>query len=230
MKIKKIIAAVAAAAMALSMSVVNAFAIDLDAEYPGAWAASKSIPKSEFDAIGGDVKVVLTVETKAPLIGDGNFLAKPMNIDVSWDAVTDRLTSDTAIAKTDGFFVFDATQATNTVEFVVPADLIAEFGDNGLAFQVSDVIIKSAELSAGTPEGEIRRVTEDQSALIMQGQSYEEATGAAAPAEEAPAEEAPAADDGAATTPAATGNTSAAVMVSVMALAGVAAVATKKRK
>ena len=217
MKLKKIIAAVAATAMTLSMAAVNAFAIDLDSEYPGAWAASKSIPKSEFDAIGGDVKVTVTVEAKEPLIGTHNHLAKPMNIDVSWDAITDRLTSDTAIAKGDGFFVIAENQ--NTLEFVVPADLIAEMGDNGLAFQVCDVIIKSAELSSGSPVGDVKRVTEDQSEDIMLGKSYAEVTGDTS---------APAADSN--TPSATTGNAPIAVMVSVMAVAGAAAVASRKRK
>ena len=99
MKIKKIVAAIAAAAMAVSMVAVNAFAatVTLDSEYPGGWAASKGIPKSEFEAIGGDVKVVLTVEVKEPLVGEHNHLAKPMNMCVNWDAITDGLTSDTAI-------------------------------------------------------------------------------------------------------------------------------------
>ena len=219
MKIKKILAAVAAAAMTLSLAAVNAFAaVELDSEYPGAWGASKGIPKSEFDAIGGDVKVVLTVETKEPLIGTHNHLAKPFNVAISWDAITDRLTSDTAIAKGDGFFVFADGQTS--LEFVVPADLIAEFGDDGLMFQVCDVIIKSAELSAASPEGDVKRITEDQSEGIMAGQSYEEVTGAAAPA--------PAADS--TTTSATTGNVPAAAMAAVMAVAGVAVVASRKRK
>lgn len=263
MKFRKVLAAVAAAAVAVSMTAINAFAatVTLDSEYPGAWGASKTIPKSEFAAVGGDVKVVLTVETKDPLIGNHNHLAKPMNICVSWDQITDTLTSDTAIAKGDGFFVF--AEGQTTLEFVVPESVWQSFkgyddadgnedeSTAGLAFQVCDVIIKSAELSAGSPQGDIRRVDEAQSSDIMDGMSYEEATGAAAPAdndtasaeadEASDAEEAPAATTDAATTDAApapavtttsasTGNVPAAVMVSVMAVAGAAALAAKKRK
>lgn len=218
MKLRKIAAVVAAAAVAVSMTVFNAFAatVALDSEYPGAWAASKSIPKSEFDAIGGDVKVVLTVEVKDPLVGDHNHLAKPMNVDVSWDAITDKLQSDTAIAKEDGFFVF--AEGQTSLEFVVPADVYAEFLDNGLAFQVSDVIIKSADLSAAdAAQGAVKRVSEDQSGDIMSGKSYEEVTGGA-----------PAADTGA-TTSASTGNVPAMAMIAVMAVAGTAAVISKRK-
>ena len=214
MKISKIFAAVAAAAIAVSMVAVNVFAgtVELDSDYPGAWKAGKFIPKSEFEAVGGDVKVVLTVETKEPVMGQHNHLAVPM--DSSWNRVTDRLTSDTAIAKNDGFFVFADGQTS--IEFVVPADLIAEFDDNGLGFQVSDVIIKSAELSEGTPQSAIRRVEDAESEGIMAGQSYEEVKGAAA-------------SDGD-TTSTGTGNVPAAAMLAVMAVAGTAVVASRKRK
>ena len=246
MKFRKVLAAVAAAAVAVSMTAINAFAeVTLDSEYPGGWAASKGIPKSEFEAIGGDVKVVLTVEMKEPLVGTHNHLAKPMNMCVSWDAITDGLTSDTAVRKSDGFFVFADGQTS--LEFVVPESVWSEFkgyvdaeGNEdesaGLYFQVNDVIIKSAELSAGAPQGAMKVVDEAQATDIMDGKSVD-----AAPADdaaEAPADEAPAADaatdapaaDTAVTTPAATGNVSAAVMISVMAVAGAAAVVAKKRK
>ncbi|MDE7280007.1 MAG: hypothetical protein K2N26_09825 [Oscillospiraceae bacterium] len=262
MKFRKVLAAVAAAAVAVSMTAINAFAaVTLDSEYPGGWGASKGIPKAEFEAIGGDVKVVLTVETKDPLVGTHNHLAKPMNMCVSWDAITDGLTSDTAIRKGDGFLVF--AEGQTTVEFVVPESVWSEFkgyvdaeGNEdesaGLYFQVNDVIIKSAELSAGSPQGAMKVVDEAQASDIMDGKSYEEATGAAPAADAAPADEAPVADeasatveapvettndapaapvaDTAATTSAATGNVPAAVMVSVMAVAGAAVIAAKKRK
>ena len=256
MKLKKIVAAIAAAAMAVSMTAISAFAatVELDTEYPGAWGASKTIPKSEFAAVGGDVKVVLTVETKKPPIGAPNYLAKPMNMCVSWDQITDSLLSDTAIAKNDGFFVF--AEGQTSLEFVVPESVWSEFkgyvdaatgeedGSACLAFQTKDVIIKSAELSAadGT-QGAIRRVDEEQSAYIMEGKSYEEATGGAAkeapaeteaaPAETeaAPAEtEAAPAVENTSTTAPATGNASAAAIVTVMAVAGAAALISKKRK
>lgn len=234
MKLKKVIAAIAAAAMAVSMVAVNAFAatVTLDSEYPGGWAASKGIPKSEFEAIGGDVKVVLTVEVKEPLVGEHNHLAKPMNMCVSWDAITDGLKSDSAIRKGDGFIVFADGQTT--CEFVVPESVWSEFkgyvdaeGNEdesaGLYFQVNDVIIKSAELSAAdAAQGDFMTVAEDESKNVMDGTLKRDA---AAPAADTSA---PAADS--TTTSTATGNVPAAVMISVMAVAGAVAVATKKRK
>lgn len=262
MNMKKLMAAFTAASMAVTMSAVSAFAatVTLNSEYTGAWSASATIPKAEFEAIGGDVKVVLEVERKDPLVGEGNYLLKPMNICVSWDAITDQLTSDTAIAKTDGFFVVG--KDVTSVEFVVPESTWSEFkgyvddeGNEdesaGLAFQVNDVIIKSAELSAGEPEAEIKRVTEEESAEIMKnGVAVDEAVADEATEEvvedaaadetvaddaaveevtEAAAEvtEAPAADT--TTAPAATGNTAAASIAIVMVAAGAAALISKRK-
>lgn len=262
MNMKKLMAAFTAASMAVTMSAVSAFAatVTLNSEYTGAWSASATIPKAEFEAIGGDVKVVLEVERKDPLVGEGNYLLKPMNICVSWDAITDQLTSDTAIAKTDGFFVVG--KDVTSVEFVVPESTWSEFkgyvddeGNEdesaGLAFQVNDVIIKSAELSAGEPEAEIKRVTEEESAEIMKnGVAVDEAAADEATEEvvedaaadetvaddaaveevtEAAAEvtEAPAADT--TTAPAATGNTAAASIAIVMVAAGAAALISKRK-
>lgn len=217
MNFKKIVSAVAAAAIAVSTLAVSAFAstVALNSEYTGGWSASATIPKSEFAAIGGDVKVVLEVERKDPLVGDGNYLLKPMNICVSWDAITDQLTSDTAIRKGDGFIVVG--KDVTSIEFVVPESCWSTFvdyeggdgADAGLAFQVNDVIIKSAELSSGSTEGAMVVVSEEESAEIMKN-------GVPAATTE--------------TTSTETGNTSSVVIVSVMALAGVAAVASKKRK
>ena len=241
MNFKKIIASVAAAAVAVSTLAVRAFAatVTLNSEYTGGWSQSALIPKSEFEAIGGDVKVVLEVERHDPLVGDGNYLLKPMNAAESWDAITDQLSSDTAIRKGDGFIVVG--KDVTSVEFVVPEatwqsfhgyinDGVEDETSSGLSFQVNDVIIKSAELSAGSPEGEFTVVDEATSADIMKnGVPAADTAATDDAAADTTTEDAPAADT-AATTATATGNTSAAVIVSVMAVAGAAAIAAKKRK
>ena len=270
MKMKKIVAAIAAAAVAATMTAVNAFAATVSfGMYPGDWGATSVIPKAEFAAIGGDVKVVLDVEQKKPLVGDTNSLLKPMNVCVSWDQITwTGLTSDTAYAKGDGFIVVPA--GTTSIEFVVPESVWSTFVDYeggeseqaGMAFQVCHVNIKSATLSAGAAQGEFKKVTEEESGELIKngsiGAAAEEAPAEEAPAEEAPAaeeatteeapaaeettEEAPAAEEEVAveveaetapapetsTAPAATGNAPVAAIAVVMALAGAAAVASKK--
>lgn len=282
MNVKKLLCSLAAAAVAVSMMAVNVFAVtvDLDSEYPGPWKAGKCIPKADLEALGGDVKVVLTVEIKEPLVGEHLHHLRPIDHDTSWVGFTTSLQSDTAYAmESDGNFVLADGQTT--VEFIIPADIISSLADGGLGFMVCNVIVKSADISkADAPQGAIKLVTKEEGEQITLGTygaesaeteaAPEETTAApeetaaaseepvAVPADEneediavddidedevsAPAEtEAPAAEpapveisapaaDTAVTTPAATGNASAAVMISVMAAAGAAAIAAKKRK
>ncbi len=227
MKIKKIVAAIAAAAMAVSMVAVNAFAaVQLDAEYPGGWSLSKGIPQSEFEAIGGDVKVVLDVVVKEPLVGEHNHLARPMGSD--WTQL-EGCKGSTIIAKADGFIAIADTQTK--LEIVVPEatwkglkGYAEDNSDAAFCFQVNDVYFTSAELSpADGTEQDYMIIEEEDAKKVMEGELTRDA--AAAPA----ADSAPAADT-APTTTAATGNVPAAVMVSVMAVAGAAAIASKKRK
>lgn len=285
MKLKKIIAAVAAAAIAVSTMAVTAFAADpvtvtLDSEYVGDWGSGATIKKEEFDKFEGDVKVVLTVEA-INIAADKSYLLKPMDKDKGWDAITSQLTAEKATAKPDGFMQVRADQTE--VEFVVPSAVAKDFWGAGLGFQVSNLIIKSATLSDGSKENDIVTVTDADTQAYCNGtfdpfaaeteaaaeetdaaeteaapaeeeaapaeeadeaadedvdvdepeadaeEETEEPEEEAAPAEtEAPvAEEAPAVENTAAP---ATGNTAAAAIVTVMAVAGVAAVATKKRK
>lgn len=287
MKLKKILAAVAAAAVAVSTMAVTAFAADpvtvtLDSDYVGDWGSGATIKKEEFDKFDGDVKVVLTVET-INVAPDKSYILKPMDKDKGWDAITSQLTAEKAVAKPDGFMQVRADQTE--VEFVVPSAVAKDFWGAGLGFQVSNVIIKSATLSDGAPENAIVTVTDADTPAYCNGtfdpfaaeteaetteaapaeteaettEAAPEETEAAPEAEEAeeevdvdvdeedadvdeepeeeaapveteaaPVEEAPAAET--ATPAPATGNTAAAAIVAVMAVAGVAAVATKKRK
>lgn len=146
MNMKKLMAAFTAAAMAVTMSAVSAFAatVTLDDGYVGSWGAGACIPKTELEAIGGDVKVTLDIETKNLANTADQFLLAPMDYDNSWTRVTDQLTSDTMVAKADGFIVVKENQTS--VEFVITADTISTLGDSGLGFQVQNVIVKSANL------------------------------------------------------------------------------------
>lgn len=261
MNVKKFLCSLAAAAVAVSMMAVNAFAttIDLDSEYPGIWKAGKCIPKADLEALGGDVKIVLTVEIKEPLVGEHLHHLRPINHDADWTGFTTSLQSDTAYAmESDGNFVLADGQTS--VEFIIPADVISTLNDGGLGFMVCNVIVKSADITkADAPQGAIKLLTAEEGEQVTVGTygaepaaedtaaAPEETTAAPveaddeaaaddadkdeAPAEEAaaPAETEPAADT-AVTTSAATGNVSAAAMISVLAVAGAAAIAAKKRK
>lgn len=152
MKMTKVVSVAAAAAMALSMTAVVSYAdttVTLDSTYTGDWSRSAGIEKSAFDGFTGDVKVVLTVE--AVNVKDGNsYIIKPMDIDKGWDAITSSLTTEKGVCKPDGFMQIKADQTE--VEFVVPAAVVADLWNGGIAFQVNNVIVKSATLSDGTAE------------------------------------------------------------------------------
>ncbi len=245
MSIKKIIAAVAAGAMALSMTAVSAFAatVEIDSENPGAWSSSgKGITKAELEAVGGDVRIVLTVETQDPYGLADQFLVNPIDYDNGWTSQTDFCTSDTAVAKNDGWIC--VPQGSTTVEFVLSADAIPDLGDSGLCFSQDNVLIKSAEYELGEPQGEIVRVDDatgkaycfgtpvggtDEAAAEESAVETEAAAETEATAEtEAAADDVPASDN--VTDSSSTGNLSAAAIVVVMTAAAAAAVASKKRK
>lgn len=243
MSIKKIIAAIAAGAMALTISAVGAFAetVEIDSENPGQWSSSGAgIKKADLEAVGGDVRIVLTVETQDPYGLADQFLVNPIDYDNGWKSQTDFCTSDTAVAKTDGWIC--VPKDSTTIEFVLSADAIPALGDDGLCFSNCNVLIKSAEYELGEPQAEMVRVSDADGKAYCFGEytvggaAEDEAAEETAeePAEE-PAEEVveetedvPASDD--VTAPAATGNASSVAIVSVMAIAAAAAVASKKSK
>lgn len=190
MNMKKLVSGAVAGAMAMSMCAVSAFAatVEMDSEYPGSWAASKCIPKTELEAIGGDVKITLTVETRNLANTADQFLIRPMDYDNGWADMTPECTSDTVIAKVDGMFCIpeDAT----TVEFVLNGSAVAGMGDSGLSFQVQNVTIKSAELEAGSPQAELPRVSDaDGKDYCFGRKTFEELGGGAASSDDASAEE-----------------------------------------
>lgn len=265
MNFKKIIAAAAAGAMALTMTAISAFAttVEIDAEYPGAWTSSGAgIKKADLEAVGGDVKVVLDVETYNPYGLADQYLVNVIDYDNGWKSqVLEYLTSDTIVAKTDGWICVqeDAT----SIEFVLDAAAIPNLGDDGITFSVQNVVVKSADYSlADSKEGDLTLVDDaagkeycftsvndnaasddaasDDAAAdeTADGETVinasDEDTAFAVDAEDDAAVEetttdAPAADDAAVTAPAATGNASVAVIVSVMAIAGAAAIASKRK-
>ena len=221
MNVKKILCSIAAAAAAVSITAVNVFAatVTLDSEYPGNWKAGKCIPKSELEALGGDVKVVLEVEIKEPIVGEHLHHLRPIDHDTDWVGFTSDIQSDTAFTNDDGNFILADGQTS--VEFIIPADVISTLADGGLSFMVCNVIVKSADISkADAPQSAIRLITSEEAEKVTVGEYAAESD----ETEAAPAETVTV------TTSPATGNNSAAFVAAVMAVAGAAAVAAKKRK
>lgn len=210
MKIRKILAAAAAAAVALSAMAVNVFAAD------------------EYTAKLGFADTAWAVqdwESSVAVTGDGQYTLE-----------------STAVAGAADFGVFvvdieqmfaDAPEATAVLDKV-------EVDGSELSFDAAKIKYGDIE-----EKGNYRIEIYNQYGDTKNDSPVNQATAigssvkitftvsglggaAAAPAEEAPAETAPAADSN--TQSATTGNASAAVMISVMAAAGIAAAASRKRK
>lgn len=210
MKIRKILAAAAAAAVALSAMAVNVFAAD------------------EYTAKLGFADTAWAVqdwESSVTVTGDGQYTLE-----------------STAVAGASDFGVFvvdieqmfaDAPEATAVLDKV-------EIDGAEISFDAAKIIYGDIE-----EKGNYRIEIYNQYGDTKNDSPVNQATAigssvkitftvsglggaAAAPAEEAPAETAPAADSN--TQSATTGNASAAVMISVMAAAGIAAAASRKRK
>lgn len=242
MKIKRILAAVAATAVAVSAMAVSAFAAQ-DASSLADGTAYLNLNKADWSEYDAEW-------TNAEVTGDGTY-----TVSATMAEPTD-LGQFNALEIKNGETKFGTT-------YVVTVD---SFKINGVEVKAGEGFTCSADGSGVTtrvnlynewnnpddgatnPNGDIDQRCADGDVMSktarlvssmddMAGAETIEVTftvsgigGAAAPAEEATTtDEAPAADT-APTTAATTGNVPAAVMVSVMAVAGAAAVATKKRK
>ena len=213
MKLKKIIAAVAAAAVAVSTMAVNAFAADYTAKLgfaDTAWAAQDW-------------------ESSVQVTGDGTY-------SIESTAVAGAVDFGVFVIDIEGMFA-DNPEATAVLDSV-------EIDGAAIDFDAAKIVYGDIEekgnyrieiynqygtskddpgVNQATPIASSVKVTFTVSGL---GGAAADAT-ADAPAADTTAE-APAAD--ATTTSTGTGNTTAAVILSVMAVAGAAAVAARKRK
>lgn len=247
MKLKKIIAAVAAAAIAVSMTAVNAFAykVTLDggnyfAYVKGETGWSNDTGRPITDVYGVTFHVTFNADDIANGVWIGgnigynsdkenwkvqewaNMEGKPILADVENGTITYLSSSP----------VFKGTEEW--------AQMILQVYDNAnVTVESADLLDKdgkplSEEAGAAAPAETEAAEAEADEAEAAAPEDTEEAADeddAAAPAETAAAPEttaAPAADT--TTTSTATGNVPAAVMVSVMALAGTVVIASRKKK
>lgn len=211
MKLKKILAAVAAAAVSVSAMAVNVFAADSYNAKLGfadtAWAVQDW---DSFVEVTGDGQY--TLESTA-VAGASDFGVFVIDIEGMFagapeaTAVLDKVEIDGSEISFDaGKIIYGDVEEKGNYRI----EIYNQYGDTK----------NDSPVNQATAIDSSMKITFTVSGL---------GGGAAAPAEtEAPAETAPAADSG--TQSAATGNTSAAVMLSVMAAAGAAAAVSKKRK
>lgn len=254
MKISKVLAAIAAAATAVSMIAVSTSATN--------WANA-----SYADDDPNTVKVISTDENKASFtatadgqaaklrITVGELVDDPSQIKSATWTVTYDIPEGTAAGNgvgggtyfgcknSTGYWispdVYDDAgvgswgtttyTATDEAKFLLPTEVLA--ADSELVFMdwsnheaITAMTVSISDLKFFDGDG-----NEIPQKAFAGAASAPAAENAEAPAAETTAE-APAADNGAATTSATTGNATAASIAAVMAVAGVAAIAAKKRK
>ncbi|MBP1559810.1 MAG: hypothetical protein J6C96_01005 [Oscillospiraceae bacterium] len=213
MKLKKILAAVAAAAVAVSAMAVNAFAAD---EYTAklgfadtAWAVQDWEASTTVTGDG-----TYTIESTA-VAGNADFGVFVIDIEGMFAAAPE------ATAVLDKIEI-DGQEFSFKADKIVYGD-IEEKGNYRIEiYNTYGTTLDDPGVNTATQIGESLKLT-----FTVSGLGGAEAAAPADDAADAPAD-APAADT--TTTSEGTGNAPIAVMVSVMAVAGAAAVASKKRK
>lgn len=240
MRLKRIVAAVAAAAVAVSTMAMTAFAgQDAAALADGTAYLNINTPDwAAFDAEWTNAEITgdgtYTVAMKgAPGITVGQFNALEIKngetlFNRTYTVTVDSIMIDGKEAKIAEGYTCSADGACITTrvnlynEWNDPNEDESSDGFVDCRAADGDVVSKSARMIDAGYEG----VSDIEVTFTVAGLG---GAAEAAPAEEAVADEAaPAADT--TTAAAATGNTSAAVIVSLMAVAGVAAIAASKRK
>jgi hypothetical protein len=218
MKIKKIIAAVAAAAVAVSTMAVSAFAADYTATLgfaDTAWAAQDWETSVQ---VTGDGTYTIESDTVAGAVDFGVFVIDIVGMyegNPEATAVLDSVEIDgSAISVDAGKIIYGDVEEKGNYRI----EIYNQYGDTK----------DDPGVNQATPITSSLKVT-----FTVSGLGEAAATADAASDDTAADTTAEETTDAAAvetTTSATTGNTSAAVILSVMAVAGAAAVATKKRK
>lgn len=118
--------------------------VELDSEYAGDWNMSSFIPKSDLAEFGGDVRVYLNVSID--LYGDENDPWKHIAlIDEDWTPVPVSAYNTIPNSESEGIYEFFSTGESQFV-FTISENEIEKLTENGLGFQVHNVIVKSAAL------------------------------------------------------------------------------------
>lgn len=242
MRLKKIAAVIAAAAMAVSITAVNAFAAVTN--YPDGYSLELAGEGYDLTAVYG-----FSAQLSGDYAGDSGCGGCMAFMSVSTDWEQHEFGNDGSgkeiITTEDGVItilktspVFKASDEYGQVciqswwggDFAV--DSVTILGKDGKALTAggggsdaapadkADEAAPAGDAGVGAEENAPEAVDEED---VSDEAAFDEA------APEVPVL-VPAADDGAATTSSTTGNVPAAVMMSVMAVAGAAAIAAKKRK
>ncbi len=118
--------------------------VEFSGDYPGDWERSEFISKSDLKNAGGDVRITLNV--KAGLFGsiaEQYYLLCPMNSD--WEPVS--VEAPNVMPNDDIFYSISEMGETQFV-FKISKEEIEGLSDEGLCFQLHNVIIKSAAVES----------------------------------------------------------------------------------
>ncbi len=210
MKLRKILASVAAAAVAVSAMAVSAFAYDLNKDLKTGWSVSTTVPGEEFEGATTSSVFTLTFtvdESLSDIEGHNYWCVKPMINDTGWPFINNLV----GPALSEGGDSYPVEPGQTEIKFTIPAEELEHLQVAGMAFMGHGVTLGSLTFSDS------------------------ETLAPAAAAEPAPAADAaPAADTAAASTTAASGNPATGVedlggaLLGMFAAAGLA-FASRKR-
>lgn len=208
MKIKKIIAAFAAAVTSVSLLAVSASALDINKDFKSSWAVNTTISSTEFADVTEDSVITFTYTADpsvADMEGHDYWVIKTMFNDNGWPFIND--ISQLKLSESADSYELDITK--NKVSFTLSAGAIEHLQTAGMAIMGHGITLETMTISNDS----------DIDTILAAEPNY-------SPAEDA--ETAPAAPDNLTDTPV-TGNCTAAAAVTVMALAAAAVFAAKKR-
>ncbi len=122
--------------------------IQLDSSYVGDWEYGARIPKEILEGFDGDIKFELEIETiDEGKEGDYHMLV-PVGADDRWE----ELESSTFLERAeDGKWIL-VGKHQKTCTFTISRDVIDSLGENGIEFQIYNLIIKSATLEEAVDE------------------------------------------------------------------------------
>ena len=138
MKLKKILAAAAAAAIAVSALAVNAVAYDLNKDLKIGWSVSTTVPAEEFEEA--------TFEADASLAekdGHNYWCVKPMINDTGWPFI------DTLVGPglSEGKDSYPVEVGQTEMKFTIPAEELEHLQTAGMAFMGHGVTLGTLTFS-----------------------------------------------------------------------------------
>ena len=161
MKIRKILAALAATVVAVSAMAVSAFAVEINKDMKSHWTESTIIDaetfSSEFADATPDSVFTLTLEVDESLAekkGHEYWCVKPMINDTGWPFIDNLI----GVTLSEGKDTYVVNPGDTYIKFQIPADVLETLNETGLAFmghgvKLLDLTFSNDEtLAAADPE------------------------------------------------------------------------------